>query len=52
MFEIDQVSHVNYNGTEHTSGCEVFLFGGVSIRGKFGVSYVEYEFKEKLVGRL
>ena len=52
MFEIDQVSKVNYNGTEHTSGCEVFLFGGVSIRGKFGVSYVEYEFKEKLNGRL
>lgn len=52
MFEIDQVSKVNYDGTEHTSGCEVFLFGGVSIRGKFGVSYVEYEFKEKLNGRL
>lgn len=52
MIEIDQVSKVNYNGTEHTSGCEVFLFGGVVISGKFGVNYVEYEVKEKLNGRL
>ena len=52
MIEIDQVSKVNYNGTEHTSGCEVFLFGGVVISGKFGVNYIEYEVKEKLNGRL
>lgn len=51
MFEIDKVSKVNYNGTEHTSGCEVFLFGGVTINGKFGVDYVVYEYKESRDGR-
>lgn len=52
MFEIDKVSKVNYNGTEHTSGCEVFLFGGVTINGKFGVDYVAYEYKESRDGGL